>query len=100
MDNKLLLLIIDSVPWRNWRSLYRALFNSITDVEYDEPTSSSIIHNRFHSMTGFGLINLMKPGDADMFATVSTLIERHAIEHGYQHECVRKIYGHAHTHVT
>lgn len=179
MDNKLLLLIIDGVPWRNWRSLFgnleawvdsneaqvwkiraplpstsascyasihtgvtpvvhgstgnddvfkinlpdifsetrkaggvtaavthsfwseffnRAPFNPITDIEYDEPASATINHGRFHSMTGYGLINQMTPSDADLFATLSMLIERHSINYGILHTCTLDSMGHRFKH--
>ncbi len=179
MDSKILLLVIDGVPWRNWRRLFgnleawvdskdasvwkiraplpstsascyasihtgvppvvhgstgnddvfklsqpdifsevrkaggvtgavthsfwseffnRAPFNPITDLEYDEPESSSINHGRFHSMTGYGLINQMTPSDADLFATLTMLIERYAIDYGILHTCTLDSMGHRFKH--
>jgi len=179
MKNKLLLLVIDGVPWRNWRSLFgnleswvdsseaqvwkiraplpsisascyasihtgappvvhgstgnddvfriampdifsevrkaggitgavthsfwseffnRAPFDPVNDLEYDEPTSSSINHGRFHSMTGYGLINQMTPSDADLFATLTMLIERHSINYGILHTCTLDSMGHRFKH--
>jgi len=179
MQRKLLLLIIDGVPWRNWRSLFgnlegwvdseearvwriraplpstsascyasihtgvtpsvhgstgndnvfrlplpdifsevrkaggvtaavthsfwseffnRAPFNPITDIEYDEPDSSSINHGRFHTMTGYGHTNQMTPCDADLFATLSMLIQRHHIDYGILHTCTLDSMGHRFKH--
>ncbi len=179
MQKKLLLLIIDGVPWRNWRSLFgnleawvdssdaqvwriraplpstsascyasihtgvnpvvhgstgndnvfridmpdifsqtrqaggvtaavthsfwseffnRAPFNPITDIEYDEPNSLSINHGRFHSMTGYGMKNQMTPCDADLFATLSLLIDRHNIHYGLLHTCTLDSMGHRFKH--
>ncbi len=179
MKRKLLLLIIDGVPWRNWRSLFgnleawvdsedaqvwkiraplpstsascyasihtgveppvhgctgnddvfkiplpdifsetrkaggvtasvthsfwseffnRAPFNPINDIEYDEPQSTSINHGRFHSMTGYGLKNQMTPSDADLFATLSMLIQRHNIDYGILHTCTLDSMGHRFKH--
>jgi len=179
MNNKLLLLIIDGVPWRNWRSLFgnleawvdskdaqvwkiraplpstsascyasihtgvlpvihgstgndnvfrinlpdifseirkaggvtaavthsfwseffnRSPFNPINDIEYDEPASMSINHGRFHSMTGYGMNNQMTPCDADLFATLSMLIERYNVDYGILHTCTLDSMGHRFKH--
>ncbi len=179
MTKKLLLLIIDGVPWRNWRSLFgnleawvdskeaqvwriraplpstsascyasihtgvdpvihgstgndnvfkislpdvfsetrkaggitaavthsfwseffnRAPFDPINDIEYDEPGSMSINHGRFHSMTGYGMKNQMTPSDADLFATLSMLVNRHHINYGILHTCTLDSMGHRFKH--
>ncbi len=179
MKAKLLLLIIDGVPWRNWRSLFgnleawvdsndatvwkiraplpstsascyasihtgvtpvvhgctgndqifrinmpdlfseirreggvtaavthsfwsaffnRAPFDPIHDIEYDEPDSNSINHGRFHTMTGYGLKNQMTPCDADLFATLSLLINRYKIDYGILHTCTLDSMGHRFKH--
>jgi len=179
MKNKLLLLVIDGVPWRNWRSLFgnleawvdskeaqvwkiraplpstsascyasihtgvdpvihgstgndnvfridmpdifsqtrkaggitaavshsfwseffnRSPFVPINDIEYDEPTSDSINHGRFHSMTGYGLVNQMTPSDADLFATLGMLINRFNINYGLLHTCTLDSMGHRFKH--
>jgi len=179
MNRKLLLLIIDGVPWRNWRSLFgnleawvdsseaqvwkiraplpstsascyasihtgvspvvhgstgndhvfrlavpdlfsevrkaggvtaavthsfwseffnRAPFDPINDIEYDEPDSKSINHGRFHTMSGYGLKNQMTPCDADLFATLTMLIQRHQIDYGILHTCTLDSMGHRFKH--
>lgn len=179
MNNKLLLLVIDGVPWNNWRSLFgnlegwvdcgdakvwkiraplpstsascyasihtgvvpavhgstgnqdvfrlnipdifsevrkaggitaavthsfwseffnRAPFDPIRDIEYDEPDSPSINHGRFHTMQGYGAVNQMTPCDADLFATLSMLIERYSINYGILHTCTLDCMGHRYKH--
>lgn len=179
MNNKLLLLIIDGVPWRNWRRLFgnlegwvdsgearvwkiraplpstsascyasihtgvvpaihgstgnnhvfrldlpdifsevrkaggrtgavthsfwseffnRAPFNPVRDIEYDEPDSLSINHGRFHTMTGYGHNNQATPSDPDLFATLTMLTERHAIDYGILHTCTLDSMGHRFKH--
>lgn len=174
LDNKLLLIILDGVPWRNWRRLFgnlegwvqsgdarvwkiRSVLPSISgpcyasihtgvppqvhgvlaneirarveqpdifsettraggitgavshtywseffhrypadlvrDLEYDEP-GAPIAHGRFHSMTGYGHANQMTPSDADLFATLTMLIERFAIDYGLLHACTLDSMGH------
>ena len=175
MQNKLLLIVIDGVPWRNWRRLFgnlegwvdsgeargwkkrsvltstsasrdasnhtgvtpaehgctgnanvfrlkhpdifsqtrkaggitgavthsfwseffnRAPFDPVRDIEYDEPGSPTINHGRFHTMTGYGLINQMTPCDADLFATLTMLCQRHNLDYGILHSCTLDSMGH------
>lgn len=175
MDNKLLLIILDGVPWRNWRRLFgnlegwvvsgdarvwkiravlpsisascyasihtgvapaehgctgngnvfrlshpdvfsqvragggvtgavahsfwseffnRAPFDYVRDIEYDEPDSQTINHGRFHSMTGYGLINQMTPSDVDLFATLTSLGLRFGLNYGMLHSCTLDSMGH------
>lgn len=179
MDKKLLLLIIDGVPWRNWRRLFgnlegwveegeaqvwkiraplpstsascyatihtgvtpaihgctgnndvsrlalpdiflelrkagrttgavthsfwseffnRAPFDPVRDIEYDERDSMSINHGRFHTMTGYGHDNQTTPSDPDLFATLTMLTERHAIDYGILHTCTLDSMGHRFKH--
>lgn len=174
LDNKLLLIILDGVPWRNWRRLFGNLegwvqsgdarvwkirsvlpsisgpcyasihtgvppqehgvlaneirhrveqpdvFSEVTntggitgavshtywseffhrypsdlvrDLEYDEP-GAPIAHGRFHSMTGYGHTNQMTPSDADLFATLTMLIQRFGIHYGLFHSCTLDSMGH------
>ena len=60
----------------------RAPFDPVRDIEYDEP-GGPITHGRFHTMTGYGLINQMTPSDADLFATLTMLTSasRHRLRH-------------------
>lgn len=175
MDGKLLLIILDGVPWRNWRRLFgnlegwvdagearvwklrsvlpsisascyasihtgvapaehgctgngnvfrlshpdvfsetrraggvtgavahsfwseffnRAPFDFVRDIEYDEADSASINHGRFHSMTGYGLVNQMTPSDVDLFATLSSLCLRFGLNYGMLHSCTLDSMGH------
>ena len=175
MNTKLLLLIIDGVPWRNWRRLFgnleawvdageaqvwkikaplpstsapcyasihtgvvpalhgctsnddvtrlsipdifsevrkaggvtgavahsmwseffnRAPFEPIRDIEYDEPDSSSIMHGRFHTMTGDWGANQMTPSDTDLFATLTMLGQRFDLNYGLLHTCTLDSMGH------
>ena len=64
------------------------------DIEYDEPQSTSINHGRFHSMTGYGLINQMTPSDADLFATLGMLATRFDLDYGILHSCTLDSMGH------
>lgn len=179
MNNKLLLLIIDGVPWRNWRSLFgnlegwvdsgdaqvwkiraplpsisascyasihtgvppavhgctgnadvfkmelpdvfsevrkqggitgavthsfwseffnRAPFDPVRDLEYDDTASPSINHGRFHTMAGYGHANQMTPSDADLFATLTMMTERFAIDYGILHTCTLDSMGHRFKH--
>lgn len=175
MDRKLLLIILDGVPWRNWRRLFgnlegwvdsgdaqrwkirsvlpstsascyasihtgvtpqrhgctgnnnvfrltqpdifsqvrktggvtgavthsfwseffnRAPFDLVRDIEYDEPDSPTINHGRFHTMTGYGLINQTTPADVDLFATLTMLCERFGLHYGILHTCTLDSMGH------
>ncbi|MBX2838635.1 MAG: alkaline phosphatase family protein [Gammaproteobacteria bacterium] len=78
-----------------WSEFFnRTPFLSERDIEYDEPESGSINHGRFHTMTGYGLINQMTPSDADLFATLSMLIERFSLDYGILHTCTLDSMGH------
>ncbi|MDX2484727.1 MAG: alkaline phosphatase family protein [Pseudodonghicola sp.] len=175
MQNKLLLIILDGVPWRNWRRLFgnlegwvangdaqvwkiravlpsisascyasihtgvvpaehgctgngnvfrlshpdvfsqvrqgggvtgavahsfwseffnRAPFDLVRDIEYDEADSETINHGRFHTMTGYGLINQMTPSDVDLFATLTNLCQRFGLDYGMLHTCTLDSMGH------
>jgi predicted AlkP superfamily pyrophosphatase or phosphodiesterase len=65
----------------------------VRDLEYDEP-GGPITHGRFHSMTGYNLINQMTPSDADLFATLTMLTARHGIDYGILHTCTLDSMGH------
>lgn len=175
MDGKLLLIILDGVPWRNWRRLFGNLegwvasgeaqlwrmrsvlpstsascyasihtgvtpqvhgctgnanvfrlsqpdifsqvraaggvtgavahsfwseffnrhpFDMVRDIEYDEPESATINHGRFHTMSGYGHINQMTPSDVDLFATLTSLCGRFALNYGMLHTCTLDSMGH------
>ncbi|MGB0843440.1 MAG: alkaline phosphatase family protein [Alphaproteobacteria bacterium] len=81
-----------------WSSFFqRHPFDPVTDLEYDEP-KGPIHHGRFHSMTGYNLINQTTPSDADLFATLTMLTERHQIDFGIYHSCTLDSMGHRYGH--
>lgn len=82
-----------------WSEFFnRAPFDPVRDIEYDEPGRSPISHGRFHTMTGYGHDNQMTPCDADLFATLTMLAERHGIDYGMLHSCTLDSMGHRFTH--
>jgi predicted AlkP superfamily pyrophosphatase or phosphodiesterase len=82
-----------------WSEFFnRSPFDPVRDIEYDEPGQSPISHGRFHTMTGYGHDNQMTPCDADLFATLTMLAERHGIDYGMLHSCTLDSMGHRFTH--
>ena len=78
-----------------WSEFFnRAPFDPVRDIEYDEPDSDTITHGRFHTMTGYGLINQMTPSDADLFATLTRLTQRFGLQYGMLHTCTLDSMGH------
>ncbi|MCU9846609.1 alkaline phosphatase family protein [Defluviimonas sp. WL0024] len=78
-----------------WSEFFnRAPFDPVRDIEYDEPGQGPISHGRFHTMTGYGHDNQMTPCDADLFATLTMLAERHGIDYGMLHTCTLDSMGH------
>lgn len=78
-----------------WSEFFnRHPFDLVRDIEYDEPESDSINHGRFHTMTGYGLINQMTPSDIDLFATLTQLCERFGLNYGMLHTCTLDSMGH------
>lgn len=78
-----------------WSAFFnRAPFDPVRDIEYDEPDSDTICHGRFHTMTGYGLINQMTPSDADLFATLTRLTQKFDIRYGMLHTCTLDSMGH------
>ena len=78
-----------------WSEFFnRAPFDMVRDIEYDEPESTTINHGRFHTMTGYGLINQMTPSDTDLFATLTMLCERFGLDYGMYHSCTLDSMGH------
>lgn len=75
----------------------RAPWDMVRDIEYDDP-DGPITHGRFHTMTGGGLINQTTPSDADLFATLTMLTERHEIDYGILHTCTLDSMGHRYGH--
>ncbi|WP_137701431.1 alkaline phosphatase family protein [Marimonas lutisalis] len=78
-----------------WSEFFnRAPFDYVRDIEYDEPESDTINHGRFHTMTGYGLINQMTPSDVDLFATLTMLCQRYGLNYGMLHTCTLDSMGH------
>ena len=78
-----------------WSEFFnRAPFDPLRDIEYDEPDSKTINHGRFHTMTGYGLINQMTPSDADLFATLTMLCARFNLNYGILHTSTLDSMGH------
>ena len=78
-----------------WSEFFnRAPFDPVRDIEYDEPDSDTINHGRFHTMTGYGLINQMTPSDVDLFATLTMLCSRFGLDYGILHSCTLDSMGH------
>ena len=78
-----------------WSEFFnRAPFDMVRDIEYDEPTSQSINHGRFHTMTGYDNINQATPCDADLFATLTSLCGRFGLNYGILHTCTLDSMGH------
>ncbi len=78
-----------------WSEFFnRAPFDYVRDIEYDEPDSDTINHGRFHTMTGYGLINQMTPSDVDLFATLTNLCGRFGLNYGLLHTCTLDSMGH------
>ncbi len=82
-----------------WSEFFnRAPFDPVRDIEYDEPDSAAINHGRFHTMTGYNRDNYMNPSDADLYATLTMLTERFALNYGILHTCTLDSTGHKYGH--
>ncbi|WP_238371051.1 alkaline phosphatase family protein [Heliomarina baculiformis] len=78
-----------------WSSFFnRHPFDLVRDIEYDEPESDTINHGRFHTMTGYGLVNQMTPSDVDLFASLTNLCMRFCLNYGMLHTCTLDSMGH------
>lgn len=78
-----------------WSAFFnRHPFDMVRDIEYDEPESATINHGRFHTMTGYGLINQMTPSDVDLFGTLTSLCARFGLDYGMLHSCTLDSMGH------
>lgn len=78
-----------------WSQFFnRHPFDLVRDIEYDEPDACAINHGRFHTMTGYGLINQMTPSDVDLFATLTALCHRYSLNYGLLHTCTLDSMGH------
>jgi predicted AlkP superfamily pyrophosphatase or phosphodiesterase len=77
-----------------WSELFmRSPFEAVRDIEYDED-AGPIHHGRFHTMHGYNLINQATPADPDLFATLTRLCKRHAIDYGLLHTSTLDSMGH------
>lgn len=82
-----------------WSQMFnRHPFDFVRDIEYDEPSSKTINHGRFHSMTGYGAANQMTPSDVDLFATLTRLCLNHDLNYGMLHTCTLDSMGHRFQH--
>ncbi len=82
-----------------WSEFFnRSPFDPVHDLEYDEPDSDTINHGRFHTMSGYNMINQATPADADLFATLTMLTERFGIDYGILHTCTLDSLGHRFRH--
>ena len=78
-----------------WSEFFnRHPFDYVRDIEYDEPESETINHGRFHTMTGYGLVNQMTPSDVDLFATLTNMCLRFGLNYGMLHTCTLDCMGH------
>ncbi len=78
-----------------WSQFFnRSPFDVVRDIEYDEPDSMTINHGRFHTMTGYGLINQMTPSDVDLFGTLTNLCSRFDLNYCMLHTCTLDSMGH------
>lgn len=78
-----------------WSEFFnRAPFEAVRDLEYDEPDSQTINHGRFHTMTGYNLINQMTPSDADLLAQMTMLCQRFGLDYGLLHTSTLDSMGH------
>ena len=83
-----------------WSTFFnRAPFDMVRDIEYDE-VAGPIHHGRFHTMAGYNHKNQMTPSDLDLFATLTMLTERFAIDYGILHTCTLDSMGHRYGHNT
>lgn len=78
-----------------WSQFFnRHPFDYVRDIEYDEPDSDTINHGRFHTMTGYGLVNQMTPSDVDLFGSLTNLALRFGLDYGMLHTCTLDSMGH------
>ena len=77
-----------------WSEFFnRYPFDLVRDIEYDEP-DGPIHHGRFHTMSGYDLINQATPSDADLFATLTRMVKLNGIDYGILHTCTLDSMGH------
>jgi predicted AlkP superfamily pyrophosphatase or phosphodiesterase len=87
--------VTGAVTHSYWSEFFnRAPFDPVRDLEYDEPENATINHGRFHTMTGYNLINQATPADADLFATLTMLTQRFSLDYGILHTCTLDSMGH------
>lgn len=78
-----------------WSEFFnRHPFDPVRDIEYDEPASDTINHGRFHTMSGYNLINQTTPSDVDLFGTLTSLCQRFGLDYGMLHTCTLDSMGH------
>ncbi len=81
-----------------WSEFFnRHPFDLVRDIEYDEK-EGPIHHGRFHTMSGYDLVNQATPSDADLFATLTRMTRDHAIDYGILHTCTLDSMGHRYGH--
>ena len=86
--------VTGAVTHSYWSEFFnRHPFDLVRDIEYDEP-GGPIAHGRFHTMTGYNGRNQMTPSDVDLFATLTMLTKRFAIDYGILHTCTLDSMGH------
>jgi len=77
-----------------WSELFnRAPWDSVRDIEYVDP-DDPISHGQFHTMAGVSIFNHATPSDADLYATLSMLVQPHQIDYGIYHSCTLDSMGH------
>ncbi len=82
-----------------WSELFcRAPFDSIQDIEYDEPMNDAINYGRFHTMAGYNYDNQMTPCDIDLFASLTQLCNRFSLDYGLLHSSTLDSMGHRYGH--
>lgn len=91
--------VTGAVAHSYWSEFFnRHPFDVVRDIEYDEPDSATINHGRFHTMTGYGLVNQMTPSDVDLFGTLTNLCGRFGLDYGLLHTCTLDSMGHRYFH--
>jgi len=122
MDNKLLLIVLDGLPWRTSRTLMGNLEGWVESGEAQVLAVRSVLPStsascyasmhtgvtpQVHRVTGNNTIfrvqqpdvfsgsqNQMTPADTDLFATLSNLCQRFSLDYGLLHTCTLDSMGH------
>ena len=91
--------VTGAVTHSYWSEFFnRSPFDPVRDLEYDEPESDTINHGRFHTMTGYDLLNSATPADADLYATLTMLTQRFGLDYGILHTVTLDCMGHQYAH--